>query len=45
MIINLVNNGLESMPAAGVVTIETYMKENQVVLAVRDHGHGIDPKL
>jgi two-component system, sporulation sensor kinase E len=45
LIINLVNNGLESMPAAGVVTIETYMKENQVVLAVRDHGHGIDPKL
>lgn len=45
LILNLVNNGLESMPARGVVTINTYMEMGTVVLAVRDKGPGIDREL
>lgn len=45
LILNLVNNGLESMSPPGNVTIRTFMKEDKVVLAVQDQGHGIDPEL
>jgi len=42
LIINLVNNGLEAMPASGCVTIMTYREGERVVLAVQDEGPGID---
>jgi len=45
LILNLVNNGLESMSLPGYMTIKTYMKDEAVVLAVQDQGQGIDPSL
>jgi PAS domain S-box-containing protein len=45
LVFNLVDNGLESMSSAGVVTIRTFMENEQVVLAVQDQGHGIDRRL
>jgi len=45
LILNLVNNGLESMPLAGNVTINTFVENGKVVLAVKDEGYGIDPKI
>jgi len=43
LIFNLVRNGLEAMPAGGVLTISTYVEGNETVLAVRDQGKGIKP--
>jgi len=45
LIINLVKNALEAMPAASFVTITTFLRENKVVLAIKDQGSGIDNKL
>lgn len=45
LILNLVNNGLESMSDPGEVTIRTFMEEEKVVLAVQDQGHGIDYRI
>lgn len=45
LILNLVNNALESMPAGGEVTIHTFSNQTSVVLAVKDHGYGIKPEL
>lgn len=45
MIINLVNNALEAMPAKGCVTVKTYLEPGRVVLAVQDEGPGIDSSL
>jgi PAS domain S-box-containing protein len=45
LILNLVNNGTESMPSVGYVTIRTFVEEEKVVLAVQDQGHGIDHNL
>lgn len=41
LIYNLVNNALEAMPAGGSVTIKTFIENENVVLGVRDQGHGI----
>jgi signal transduction histidine kinase len=43
LILNLVRNGLEAMPLGGTLTIRTYLKDNDVVLAIRDQGGGIPP--
>jgi signal transduction histidine kinase len=45
LILNLVDNGLDSMPSQGCVTLKTFIKDKHVVLAVQDHGHGIDHEL
>ncbi|MGE5391125.1 MAG: PAS domain S-box protein [Deltaproteobacteria bacterium] len=45
LIFNLVDNGLESMPSAGEVTIRTFIENEEVVLAVQDQGNGIDNRL
>lgn len=45
VILNLVNNGLESMDCDGVLEIKTYMRKNHVVLAIKDQGHGIPSEL
>ena len=42
LVFNLVNNALESSPADKNVEIRTYMEYDEVVLAVRDQGQGID---
>lgn len=41
LLLNLVRNGLDAMTKDGTVTIRTYQKEGQVVLAVQDEGTGI----
>jgi len=45
LILNLVLNGLEAMPAGGCITIKTFQERAQVVLAVQDHGTGIAPEV
>jgi len=45
LILNLVNNGMESMSSAGNLTIRTVVEKEDVVLAVQDQGHGIDSEL
>jgi len=45
LILNLVNNGLESMVESGYVIIKTFIEKETLVLAVRDQGHGIDREL
>jgi signal transduction histidine kinase len=41
LILNLVRNGLEAMEYSGVVTIRTYVDNDQVILSVKDIGVGI----
>lgn len=45
LILNLVNNGMESMSSAGEVTIRTFVEKDHVVLAVQDEGHGIESNI
>lgn len=45
VIINLVRNGLEAMPAGGKLTIRTFEEKEYVVLAVQDEGCGIPPEI
>jgi len=45
LILNLVNNGMESMSSAGYVTIRTVVEKEVVVFEVQDQGHGIDREL
>ncbi|MCE5286091.1 MAG: response regulator [Pelosinus sp.] len=40
MLLNLAKNGFEAMEAGGTLTIESYHKNNTIVLAVRDTGKG-----
>jgi signal transduction histidine kinase len=43
IIFNMVRNGLEAMDAHKCLTIKTYRKEDNVVLAFQDEGCGISP--
>jgi PAS domain S-box-containing protein len=45
LILNLVNNGMDSISSAGGVTIRTFVENGKVVLAIQDQGHGIDREL
>ena len=45
LILNIALNGLEAMNAGGVLTIETYQEDNNVVLVIRDQGQGIKGEL
>lgn len=42
MIFNFVLNGFDAMPSGGILSIKTFRQDNQVVLAIQDHGSGID---
>lgn len=41
LVLNLVRNALEATKHNGVVTIRTYKKDNDVILAIQDNGTGI----
>lgn len=43
LILNLAQNGLDAMEAGGILKIKTYLENEEVVLAVRDEGAGIEP--
>ena len=43
LILNLVRNGLEAMENRGVLRLSTYRDRDNVALAVKDEGKGIDP--
>lgn len=45
LILNLVRNGLEAMENSGMITIETYMDKDHIVLTVADTGSGIPPEV
>lgn len=45
VILNLVRNGLEAMDKGGCLTIETSLVDQEVILAVRDEGKGINPEI
>lgn len=45
LLLNLVRNGLEAMPQAGVVTVRTCEEMGRVVLAVQDEGTGFPPHI
>lgn len=44
MILNLTRNGLEAMQEKGCLTIESYLQDRKVVLAIEDEGCGIPPE-
>lgn len=45
LILNLVRNGLEAMPIEGTITIQTFIDETTVVLAIQDEGTGMSPDI
>lgn len=45
LIFNLVRNGIEAMVSGGVLTIKTYLEDQDIVMAVQDQGAGIDSEL
>ena len=45
LILNLVRNGLESMQPGGKLIISIFPEGDDVVLSVRDQGHGISPDI
>lgn len=45
LVLNLVRNGLEVTPEHGSVIISTYLQEDRVVLAIKDHGTGIPKEI
>ena len=44
LIFNLTRNGLEAMQEKGCLTLESYLQDGMVVLAIEDEGCGIPPK-
>lgn len=45
LILNLTKNGLEAMQPGGNLTIKTFSDGENVVLAVKDEGQGIEPEV
>lgn len=41
LILNLTRNGFEAMKKGGILSIATYLKDNKVVLSIKDTGTGI----
>jgi len=41
LVLNLVRNGLQAMEPGKMLTLETFMDEDDLVLAVKDQGSGI----
>ncbi len=45
LILNLVRNGLDAMQSGGILSIETFTSNNEVVLAIKDQGSGLDESI
>jgi len=45
VIFNLARNGLEAMSSGGTLTIGTMVEEDEIVLYVKDEGHGLKPEV
>lgn len=45
LILNIVRNGLEAMDNGGILSIRTYRKGKDVILAIQDQGPGIRPDI
>ena len=45
LVLNLVRNGLEATAEHGCVKISTYLKEDKVVLEIKDQGNGIPEEI
>lgn len=45
LILNLFRNALEASPAGGVVAIDVYQKNKEIVLSVQDQGQGIPKEM
>ena len=45
LILNLARNGIEAMSPGGNLTIKTYSDGDEVILAVKDNGSGIDQSI
>ncbi|MEA4924476.1 MAG: AAA family ATPase [Syntrophomonadaceae bacterium] len=43
LVLNLVNNGLDSMPPGGTIAIRTLIEGDTAVLSIKDQGSGISP--
>ncbi|MBI5570202.1 MAG: PAS domain S-box protein [Desulfomonile tiedjei] len=44
VVVNLLKNSEESLPVGGTIRVKTYVKNDRVVLLVRDNGVGISEK-
>ncbi|MEQ8176343.1 MAG: PocR ligand-binding domain-containing protein [Syntrophomonadaceae bacterium] len=45
LIMNMARNGLEAMSPGGILTIGTTCEENEIILFIKDQGHGLDPQV
>lgn len=45
LILNIARNGMEAMLPGGLLTIGTTTTSNEVVLFIKDRGHGVEPEL
>ena len=45
LILNLVRNGLDATSEQGCVIISTFLKEDKVILAIKDQGNGIPQEI
>ncbi len=45
LILNLARNGLDAIPEGKTLTIRSFVKDNEVVLAVADQGKGIEAEI
>ena len=45
LLLNMARNGLESMSPGGTLTIGTKAEANEIILFIKDQGHGLIPEL
>lgn len=45
VILNLARNALEAMSVGGVLTIKTYLENEQIIMSFSDQGSGIPPEI